>query len=122
MVALIEDLEKEGYSRDDIGTTVKRSIVDTCTNKYVAKAKAWRECVEEDLEDAIVKHYEQEKVKGFEGRKYEGPPPETARAAVESELLDLDALDRGREDVELMPLEKDALLEEMGIKKNGRAD
>ena len=127
---LLETLESEGYGKDYISTSVKKDIVDSCTHENSPKAKAWRKIVTEEVEDALVEKYPPiEEIKKYDREKSKLRKADktfdeigTAQEVAHEELLDLKKLREQRKHIQANVLEEEALLAELGIKKDGRRE
>jgi hypothetical protein len=135
---LFDKMKEHGYDRNDLSPSVLKSIVSLMYLDTWKTAKAWKKCVEVDLERAVNTAWPDEQVgpwKDFDPSAVEEgvvkierpefeakfPIEDKSDEQPEERLLDLGKM---REGIELEELNPDALLRELGINKdtNGRGE
>jgi hypothetical protein len=116
---LFTNLKRNGYSsKEDITPTMSRLLVKIMHNEEWETAKQWKEAVENDLDVVMRQHYPTvEIVEADPNDIILKPTMHEKKGEPEEKFLDTKKL---REGMEFAPLEEKALLEELGIKKDGR--
>jgi hypothetical protein len=117
---LFTNLKRNGYTqKDDIDSTSLRLLVKIMHNEEWKTAKQWREAVEADLDVVMRQHYPTIEIIEADPNDIVLKPVihEKPSDQPEEKLLDTRKL---REGMEFAILEEAALMEELGIKKNGR--
>jgi len=120
---LFTNLKRNGYSsKEDISPSDIRFLVKIMHNEEWKTAKQWKEAVESDLDVVMRQQYPTVEIVEADPNDivlkpiaHEKPIPKSSEP--EEKFLDTKKL---REGMEFAPLEEAALLEELGIKKDGR--
>ncbi len=128
---LFSTIVSYGYSKKDITPSIQKHLVEVMYNSNWPTAKKWRQMVENDVLATVVGFWPPAKLvehnpEHRELKTVQHEKPEFRRAPAPGEppseepqekLLDLDKLKEGIETTELLEGE---LLQELGIKKDGR--